>query len=559
MKKKHLFLLLALLLAGGAFFYLRIGKLKDFEPRLIATLQSLVRKGTDSLYQLSIEKMQVDVVNAKIHLVNVSFRVDSTVLLKLDSAKGAPQDLFSISVNALTINGLGPADLLDKKSIRFNKLLIDTPIIEVFHHKRQYHSGADKKSATLYDQIRSHLEAFSLDSLLINKVSFIHHNVTKNKKTELKDVSFQFQNILIDSSTAYDSSRFLFAEKALIAMNNYSFRTADGMYFLKANSVSIVSPGNLMQVRGFSLQPAVSKSAFDKKNGYRKERYDISIKELELRAMNWWSLLNQEEVTAQKMKMADGKIRVSLDRSLPAAPTSKVGNYPHQLLRKLEYPVMVDTIAVTGLDIVYEELNLNSGKVGTVYFDNTSATITNTTNRQEKIEGSPQLTIHARTSFMHEAVMEADFSFDLAQHRQGKFQVEMHMSEITPATVEKIATPLALFAIKSASIKSLHARINGTNTMGRGTVTLLYNNLKIVPLKMDHNSKGGFKPKKLQGFIFNTFVIKDSNPARGENQRRPTVEFMRENDKSFFNLVWKTILVGILKTVGAPPSLAKSK
>jgi hypothetical protein len=236
-----------------------------------------------------------------------------------------------------------------------------------------------------------------------------------------------------------------------------------------------------------------------------------------------------------------------------------VGNYPHQLLMKLRFPVMIDTINVNALNVSYEEFNPNSGQLGKLYFDNTSGTIANVTNLKGKIDRSPYLKASVRSFFMHDSPLQADFSFDLAHYEEGRFHVDMKMTKINSDHVEEIARPLALFAIKSAHIKSLQAHLNGTNTLGKGRVLLLYDDLKIVPLKKDSGTKSGMKPKKIQGFIFNTLVLKDSNPTGDEKPRNPTAQFVRQPDKSFFNVVWKTILVGILKTVGAPPSMAKSK
>ena len=80
-----------------------------------------------------------------------------------------------------------------------------------------------------------------------------------------------------------------------------------------------------------------------------------------------------------------------------------------------------------------------------------------------------------------------------------------------------------------------------------------------MPLKKDGDSNGGLKQRNLRGFLMNALIVKDENPSGNKEPRKPTGEFVRETDRSFFNLVWKTILVGILQTVGANPKLAESK
>jgi len=54
----------------------------------------------------------------------------------------------------------------------------------------------------------------------------------------------------------------------------------------------------------------------------------------------------------------------------------------------------------------------------------------------------------------------------------------------------------------------------------------------------------------------NMFVLKKDNPKKGEELQKEQATFKRIPEGGFFMLVWKTILTGALKTVGAPPKIA---
>src|SRR5690349_16837105 len=56
----------------------------DLRPALIAKLQQLVLDGSGGLYKLSIEKLDPDIVNATVDIVNAVLTPDSAVLAKLD-------------------------------------------------------------------------------------------------------------------------------------------------------------------------------------------------------------------------------------------------------------------------------------------------------------------------------------------------------------------------------------------------------------------------------------------------------------------------------------------
>ena len=64
------------------------------------------------------------------------------------------------------------------------------------------------------------------------------------------------------------------------------------------------------------------------------------------------------------------------------------------------------------------------------------------------------------------------------------------------------------------------------------------------------------KKKSVFSFIANKFVIKDENPSHGD-LKQPEVSVKRDPKESFFNLIWKVTLSGILKTTGIPEKYAK--
>ncbi len=113
-----------------------------------------------------------------------------------------------------------------------------------------------------------------------------------------------------------------------------------------------------------------------------------------------------------------------------------------------------------------------------------------------------------------------------------------------------------MVSLKTGTITSLTSTLDGNNTKASGKVVLQYQNLHIRILKKDEGEPGGFRKKTIISKLANAFVIKDNNPSPGNEVRKEDAFFKRDIHGSFFNLIWKTTLVGILKTIGAPAKLA---
>jgi hypothetical protein len=72
--------------------------------------------------------------------------------------------------------------------------------------------------------------------------------------------------------------------------------------------------------------------------------------------------------------------------------------------------------------------------------------------------------------------------------------------------------------------------------------------LKVNLLK--EGEDGALKAKGLLSFIANALIVKDSNPSKNDPPRTARVNYERPAGASFFNLMWKSLFVGIRKIVG---------
>ena len=85
-----------------------------------------------------------------------------------------------------------------------------------------------------------------------------------------------------------------------------------------------------------------------------------------------------------------------------------------------------------------------------------------------------------------------------------------------------------------------------------------YKDLK-VSLYEKENDEKGLDKRGVLGLFANAFVIKNDNPQKNEALRVSQVEFLPNPNPGFSNLVWKTTLKGVLKTIGVNPKRANPK
>ncbi|MEP6596263.1 MAG: hypothetical protein ABJA71_09970 [Ginsengibacter sp.] len=563
MKRKiAIVLLVAVLIIAGGFFYIKYHFLKakdfkpvtskaksiiDLRPSVIAKLQQVVKDGSNGLYILSIEKIDPDVLASKLIVVNAGIRIDTAAMLHLDSLKKLPDDIFKIHFDSLHIDGMGIEDLINKNSVEITGISISKPVIEVYHKTRAYNKAERKRNDTLslYHRIKGRMNKISIGSIRIDNGIFITYDVDRKKKaSKFNNITLRINDLLIDSSTQFDAKRFMFAKHATIDARNYMIPTPDSLYYFKTAAISIAAEQHTLTLHDAELNPRGNRRQFEGKLQFRKEMYHVNFPKVVLSGVDWWAIMNHESFIAKKGEITGGTYTIFLDRSLPKSPAIKLDNFPHQLLMKIPVPVSVNKLTISHVNVSYEEYNPDARQGATAFFDNTS-------NINTDIKKHPVATFAGTGLFMHHIPISARFTFDLSKYKTGDYSADVHMDKLDNLTINPIAEPLGLFSVKSGTIQQGTAHIDGNNFNAKCKIAMAYTDLHVKPLKKaDEN--GQLKKKHMTGFFANVFLIKNANPIKGKELRQPDFSVERDYHANFFNVIWISILTGILKTIGVP-------
>lgn len=531
----------------------------DLRPALIAKLQQLVKDGSEGLYNLNIKQVEPDVPLSRITLIKAALIPDTAALKKLDDARKAPDDVFKVSFDSLHIDGIGIQDILSKKNIDIKAIFLNNPVIEVYHKEKSYNENKRRQndSATLYQRLMKHITSVSIDKIKVHNGTLINRNLSpKGSATAYKNVTISVNRLLIDSTTQYDKSRYLFAKEVNISIPEYLMHTPDSLYVFKCGAVNISASKKMLTAKNVSLEPRLSKLQFRKKLTTRKDMYTMKVAKLVLSGIDWWKLQNRRNLVAKETDIYNGMLSIYLDRTLPSSPGFKIGNFPHQSLKKIRMPISLEKVNLHGVDFSYTEYDPEIDKTGTVYFDDINGRITNITNIPAQMKKSRQSFANVTALFMHKAPVKANFKFDLVKVNSGDFSVDLQMGKLDTALLNPIAEPLGLFTIKTGTVEKATAHVNGNNYQANANVLFLYNDLHLTPLKKDENKKSELKKKRFTGTLANIFFIKNSNPGKNGEVRNPQYMIKRDQHPNFFNFAWKTVLTGILKTIGIPEKYA---
>lgn len=523
----------------------------DLRPLFIERLQLLLKKSSNGLYNLSVGDLKVDVLASRVSLHNVMVSPDSKVLSALKSSGALPADVFTASFKDLFIEGINLDDAIHSKDMDYSLIRLVNPTIEITHQRTV---KKPKSSGDFSQLFLQEMKKLSITKLVVEGGSIKVHDSQKGGNKKLEDVQVHMANILLDSNTRNEKGRFLFAKEARIDFRNFSTPTKDGIYNFKVAGVSVNASQKSITLKNVSLVSPLSREAFEKKKKFATEMYTLLLPAVTITGMDWWSAINEEEVVADAVATSGGKMAVYFDRSRP--PINSMGKFPSQLLMKIPVKFSIDKVAIKDLNVSYEEHNPLSGENGIVYMDKAAMNITNVRNEAGH---KGFMAIDGKALFMHKIPIHAAFRFDMDRYRLGDFSAAVRCS--TPfdsSLVNSFSAPLAMMKLEKGILQSLDATITGNEQGASGEVTVLYNDLKVSVLEKNKD-KAGLNKKHITSFLANVILLKDDNPKKGKAPRKEQTSFKRDPTGGFMMLVWKTILVGVLKTIGAPEKIATGK
>src|SRR5829696_2486533 len=309
----------------------------DLRPILVQKLQQIVKQGSAGLYNLSVHEVEPDVLNSSVLIRNVELIPDTAVLAHLQKLNQAPTDIFKVKLASLKIEGLDLTDLLNKKVLDLQTIRIKDPLIEVYRGEKKQKPSNDN---TLYQRLKDKLEHLAVDNIIIEGGSLVNHNLSEKKTSKLNQISLHLSDLLIDSSTQYDTRRFFFAKGAQLTIKDYTTASSDGLYDLRIGSISVLATQSVVTAKDLVVQPHLGKKEFGQKLKVMKERYQLSIPSIRFKNMDWWSLANEEKIFADEASIDNARFHIYLDRSLPPGKP-KIGSFPSQLVMKLPVKISI--------------------------------------------------------------------------------------------------------------------------------------------------------------------------------------------------------------------------
>ncbi|WP_316796006.1 hypothetical protein [Pedobacter agri] len=537
---------LILILAFGAMFISA-----QWKPILTEKIKEGVYNGSNHLYNIDFKSINLNVITGSLALREVTLKPDTLVFDSLKKQKIAPAHTFEIKLKKLQITRVSILTAYFKKRLDINEILLDRPSINVIFNKVPKKEDTVKVKKTLYDQISKTFKSARVHSIKIIDADFDYINKSKSVKTKnsIKHLDVNVKDFLLDSLSGTDTSRFYYTKDISFQVAGYKSNTKDRMYTMKIDTISGSYSSKKLNIKGLTLKPLYPELEFTRKYKIQKDRYDLSFTNIEFNGIDFIKLNTDQKLEAKSVKIGPANVAVFMSReSPPPAGLDKGNNYPHMALKRLNLPLLIDTIKLKDIDVKYSEYNPASKKVGSVSFKSLTGNILNITNDSLRLATNNHAIADLNTLLMGSGKLNVKIDFNLSD-LNGAFSYSGSLGKFDLKNLNSLSKNLGLIEIESGNIQNINFKATGNLRSASGSMGMLYTNLKVKILS-DNIDGEGTKEKGLLSFLANAILVKDENPSKSNPPRTATMTTTRINSGSFFNLMWKTLFVGIKDIVG---------
>jgi len=527
---------------------------RHWKPILDAQLKEAIISSTDSLYLIAYDGLDFNLITGNASIKNLRLTADTNRYAQMELLQQAPDNIYHINIANLRIRQFHPRRILTERKLHIDDIIIDTPSIHVVNKYHVYNDtvAADRDERTLYQRISNILRELSVSRIAFNEIQFKFSKRTDSTRneTELHNLNLLVSDILIDSLSQFDTTRFYHTRTIDIDMPGLRYETPDSFYYVSFDRLQIATLYRQVTLSGLKYAPRMDKAEYFKRKQQAKDMVLLAFPTIRLEDIDLHRFVRSQKLYAGSLHIDSGTVAIANDLRYPKKPTNKIGKSPHQLLLKLKQPIKIDSVLMNNVDISYAEVSKKYMKEGQITFNRTSGVFHNVTNDSVALLQDKTMVANLSTYMMNTGRLDVEFTFDMLDKR-GAHSYKGKLGPMNGKPLNRIITPLLNAEVASANIKGLSFDVKADDYRSRGSLRFDYNNMRLNLLANDQH--GEKSSKKVISFLANSFIINDSNPDANGKYHTGRINFVRPEDFSFFKALWQSLLQGIKECAGISP------
>lgn len=505
--------------------------------KLGESLKKQISESTHHEYQLSFDKLSVNLFNQSINVSNL--------IIAPSKKETEIKTQYFFKTNNLRIINFSIISYLKDNSFLINKVEFEKPQISIFLSAKRFPINTTNNKNSLYTTISKKLNSISINHINIsNSIIIIYKN--RSNTTPIfssNNNSISIKKFLIDSITD-KKNRLFFAEKFEVIMNKFYYHFSDSLYSLHGKRLYASYTDSILIIDSLKLIPNFSKKEFATKAGRQTSRTEMLSSKIICKKMDVKSFFEFNTLFIHKVELLGNTIDVFRDNTVPLAHIVRPSL--QSIIKKVPFFISVDTIEMKNAKLVFEVLNPGTFSKGKISINKMNVIVSGIKNDTLLYNDNQHIKILVTGYVYDKGKFTETLTFPLKDTNK-LFSCSGSITSMPLSVFNSIIRPFKNASFSSGQLDSASFSFIAYQNSSSGIMKFAYHNLT-VDLLNKFGKKTGLK-EQFKSLVANKFIIKSNNPESDGKIRVSKIYAKHNRYRYFINYSMQSILSGIEPTI----------
>ncbi len=494
---------------------------------------------------VAIDEVNMDAAKGTIYLRGISVVPDSLYYNKFKNNVIEKRMLTEFQISEIALTNLDLKTIFWNKRIDSVNISITNLITNIYLGQRKVETAPSTEKSNTHFMDSLHIKGLHHVNLAKIAVNGYQLNVLKaDTKDTISSFSGDFLEIDgIELQEHQDVSEvFKLNGKNLgIYFRNQHLKLADKDYKLTIGSLEFKNSEQLLSLKNVAHSPIKTLEYLASKKKYADNLFDIQFKNIEVKGLDIDKYQEHHLGSIEKISIEGMDLKIFKNKQRPEN-TFKRPLLPHQVLKKMGYPIHISEIIVYNSSLNYKEIQpVNTRDMMTVRLKDLNAQVQYVTSNKDSLKSGKPMKITLSSKLLDKADINIDITMPY-NHRDNSFHYTGNIGAADLTIFNPLLIPSANIAIETGKLESIHFSVNATPYKADGELTMLYSNLHVdIPRKNK-------KVEHALSFLASSAIHK-LNPKKNGKKRVALVSYNRPLHKGFGGYITKSVLSGVINSI----------
>lgn len=440
---------------------------------------------------------------------------------------------FSGKIDKILLAGFSVDDFIHNQHCAISKMKLVNPSVNTeLLIQEDYVQLVKKRNETI---------GYFIDSIsnfeIVNGNFSLKHHSNKNIQLTMQTIALMAKGI----NTRYfeDSIKSNLVRQLTLKTGATFLNFSNNLYHLNIGSIKYNLATENLSARDLSIKPNYKKSEFHSIVKKQIAMLIVDLKIINATRLNLNKLINEHQFTCNEVHAEKLVVTFYKDKNIPLLE-SDVKPFPQQLLRDLNYPILVNKLSVKDASLISEILNPGAKNIAKIKVDQVQALFTHIDNHIYK---GNNMDVLFEGRIASSGLLKAKATLDMFDANY-KHTVHAEIGKMPFKHLNDFMFDFASVEINQGTLDKAIIDIKGNRHKMRCKLDLTYHDLNMDILR--NQNKKHKRYRSVASILANT-IIYNNNPEPGKALRRSAVEQAYISNKfvvgNWINVSLKAMLI----------------